>query len=137
MHSSETKKERGMIIKLDMVNAFDRVNHQFLFQVMEKFGIGAKFISWIKACNGHPWIDPVVNGRLRNRIRSIPPSCPVGNESDTIRVRHEADSTFGQILNRDTTSQRIRHVFSTCPENRTRTPQNRTRNPRKETVRFT
>ena len=67
---------------------------------------------------------------LRNRIRSIPPSCPVGNESDTIRVRHEADSTFGRILNRDTNS----------PMNRTRTSsnrENRTRNRRKETAGFT
>jgi len=30
IHSSKTKKEKGMIIKLDMANAFDRVNHRFL-----------------------------------------------------------------------------------------------------------
>ena len=64
---------------------------------------------------------------LGNRIRPIPPSCPVGNESDTIRVRHEGDSTFGRILIRDThscTNRTRSYIVSrksdTCPKNRTR-----------------
>ena len=74
---------------------------------------------------------------LRNRIRCIPPSCPVGNESDTIRVRHEADSTFGRIRNRDTNSPSNQTQNPSNRENRTRTPKNRTHNPWKETVQFT
>ena len=64
-------------------------------------------------------------------------SCPVGNELDTIRVRHEADSTFGRIRNRDTNPPSNRTRNPTNRDFRTRTPKNRTRNPRKETVRFT
>jgi len=30
IHSSQRSKDRGMVIKLDMVNAFDRVKHSFL-----------------------------------------------------------------------------------------------------------
>ena len=38
MHSSRERKERGMLIKIDTSNAFDRVRLAFLFKVMEKFG---------------------------------------------------------------------------------------------------
>jgi len=34
IHSSKQRKENGMLIKLDMANAFDRVNHSFLLQVL-------------------------------------------------------------------------------------------------------
>ena len=68
-----------------------------------------------------------IRDNLRNRIRPIPPSCPVGNKSDTIRVRHEGDSTFGRILIRDThscTNRTRSYIVSrksdTCPKNRTR-----------------
>jgi hypothetical protein len=38
VHSSFKVKGKGMVIKLDMANAFDRVRHVFLFQVLEHFG---------------------------------------------------------------------------------------------------
>ena len=53
-----------MIIKLDLANAFDRVRHKFLFEVMRKFGFDPSFVNWIKACIGSPWIAPMVNGKL-------------------------------------------------------------------------
>jgi len=33
-----------MVIKLDLANAFDRVNHIFLLNVISKFGFGENFI---------------------------------------------------------------------------------------------
>jgi hypothetical protein len=38
LHSSVQRKDKGMIIKLDLANAFDRVRHSFLFEVMRNFG---------------------------------------------------------------------------------------------------
>jgi hypothetical protein len=35
IHSSVQAKNGGMIIKLDMANAFDHVRHGFLFQVLD------------------------------------------------------------------------------------------------------
>jgi hypothetical protein len=66
IHSSMQQGEKGMIVKLDLANAFDRVRHDFLFQVMQKFGFNASFIQWIKACIRTPWISPLVNGRATN-----------------------------------------------------------------------
>jgi hypothetical protein len=45
LHSSIHRKDKGMIIKLDLANAFDRVRHNFLFKVMEKFGFAPSFIN--------------------------------------------------------------------------------------------
>ena len=63
IHSSKTRKEKGMIIKLDMSNAFDRVKHSFLYRVLEKFGFNTQFIMQIKACIRHLWIAPLINKR--------------------------------------------------------------------------
>jgi hypothetical protein len=63
IHSSFSSKAKGMVIKLDMANAFDRVYHSFLFQVLKKFGFSMDFIKWVESCIGGPWIAPLVNGR--------------------------------------------------------------------------
>ena len=54
IHSSFQRKEKGMIIKLDMKNAFDRVNLSFLYQVLLTFGFSVEFVSLIKACTDRP-----------------------------------------------------------------------------------
>ena len=47
IHTSHQIKEEGMVIKLDLANAFDRVRHDFLFLVMKKLGFSASFVSWV------------------------------------------------------------------------------------------
>ena len=66
MHSSFLRKEKGILIKLDMENAFDRVKHSFLFSVLHSFGFSSSFLNLIKACISNPWIAPLVNGRPAN-----------------------------------------------------------------------
>jgi hypothetical protein len=63
IHSSVKPKCKGMVIKLDMANAFDCVRHEFLFQVMEQFGFSSNFKKWVAARINNPWIAPLVNGR--------------------------------------------------------------------------
>jgi exonuclease III len=70
LHSSLCRKDKGMIIKLDLANAFDRVNHNFLFEVMKKFGFDESFVNWIRACIGSPWIAPMVNGRVTSFFKA-------------------------------------------------------------------
>jgi hypothetical protein len=52
-----------MVIKLDMANAFDRVNHDFLKAILQKFGFDQAFLSWVGSCISNPWISPLINGR--------------------------------------------------------------------------
>jgi hypothetical protein len=80
IHSSYTKKEKGMAIKLDLANAFDRVRHDFLFAVMQRFGFDQQFINWVKACIKAPWIAPLVNGRpakFFQASRGLRQGCPL------------------------------------------------------------
>ena len=69
-----------MVIKLDLANAFDRVRHSFLLEVMHKFGFGSKFINWIRACISDTWIAPLVNGRATEffkATRGLRQGCPL------------------------------------------------------------
>ena len=79
IHSSYHRKEKGIVIKLDLTNAFDRVRHDFLFSVMEKFGFSKVLITWVKACIASPWIALLVNGHLMEFFqasRELRQGCP-------------------------------------------------------------
>ena len=49
---------------MDMANAFDRVNHSFLFSVPRKLGFLEVFLKWIQVYIISPWIAPFMKGRL-------------------------------------------------------------------------
>eukprot|EP00253_Pinus_taeda_P010908 PITA_10908 len=80
IHSSNNRGERGMIIKLDMANAFDRVDQSFLTTTLKKFGISSNFISIINGCISNPWTAPLINGRPNKYFRSsrgLRQGCPL------------------------------------------------------------
>ena len=80
IHSSLTNGDKGMVVKLDLANAFDRVSHPFLFQVMLRFGFAPEFVSWVKACIDKPWIAPLINGRAApffQATRGLRQGCPL------------------------------------------------------------
>ena len=80
IHSSCQRKEKGMIVKLDLANAFDKVRLNFLFAVMHKLGFHPKLVNWIKSCISGPWITPLVNGRPANFFqasRGLRQGCPL------------------------------------------------------------
>ena len=54
MHSSFQRKEKGMLIKLDMSNAFDRVKLSYIYKVLLSFGFNRAFVNLIKACTDKP-----------------------------------------------------------------------------------
>ena len=62
LHCNNVVEEKGMVIKLDMANAFDQVRHAFLFKVMDYFYFNKNIIKWIREFIGAPWIAPLVNG---------------------------------------------------------------------------
>ena len=80
LHSSFHRKEKGMLIKFDMKNAFDRVKLPFLYRVLLSFGFNLKFVNLIKACTESPWIAPLVNGRpidFFQASRGLSQGCPL------------------------------------------------------------
>ena len=80
IHSSFQRKEKGMIIKLDMKNAFDRVKLSFLYKVPLTFGFSVEFVSLIKSRTDIPWIAPLINGRPAKKIqasRGLCQGCPL------------------------------------------------------------
>jgi exonuclease III len=80
IHSSKQRNEKGMLIKLDMANAFDRVNRAFLCKVLHSYGFSSHFVNLITACTDNPWIAPLVNGRPSSFFqaqRGLRQGCPL------------------------------------------------------------
>jgi len=70
IHSSQTRNEKGFILKLDLANAFDRVRPSFLLAALKKMGFDDCFLNLIQACISGPWISPLVNGRPGEAFQS-------------------------------------------------------------------
>jgi len=80
VHSSMLRQEKGLIIKLDMENAFDRVNHPYLMVVRQKLGLSREIMEVIQACISTPWISPLINGRPNDffqSTRGLRQGCPL------------------------------------------------------------
>jgi hypothetical protein len=62
IHSSKNTKTPGMVVKLEITNAFDRLKHNLLLLVLKAYGFSYNFNRCIKACIDNPWISPLLNG---------------------------------------------------------------------------
>ena len=76
----ENNELGGILFALDFKKAFDSLEWEFLFQVLQKFNFGDMFISWVKTLYTHPLAYIKNNGYLSRHIeikRSIRQGCPV------------------------------------------------------------
>ena len=64
------KKESRLLCKLDIEKAYDHINWDFLFQILEKMGFGRKCISWIKWCISMTTFSVLFNGFPTGFFRS-------------------------------------------------------------------
>ena len=64
------KNESRLLYKLDIEKAYDHINWDFLFQIMEKMGFDRKWISWIKWCTSIATFSVLVNGSPTGFFRS-------------------------------------------------------------------
>lgn len=77
---AESEIIEGYILKVDQYKAFDRVDHNYMFKVLEKFGFGAKFINWIKIFYTEIFSSVKCNGFLTKYFpikNSVRQGCPV------------------------------------------------------------
>jgi hypothetical protein len=62
VHSIHKAKEIGVIIKLDYEKVYDRVNLEFLLEILESMGFSGKWIGWIKAVVHRGFVSVLANG---------------------------------------------------------------------------
>eukprot|EP00253_Pinus_taeda_P027885 PITA_27885 len=62
IHSLKVKKQKGMMIKLDLSKAYDRLSWNYLGKVLESFGFSRRWIDWIHSLISSPIFSILVNG---------------------------------------------------------------------------
>eukprot|EP00253_Pinus_taeda_P035256 PITA_35256 len=62
IHSLKVKKQKGMMIKLDLSKAYDRLNWNYLEKVLESFSFNRRWIDWIHSMVSSPNFSILVNG---------------------------------------------------------------------------
>ena len=76
----ENENKGAIIMTLDQEKAFDRINHRYLFEVLNQIGIMGNFQNWIKAMYSNITSQIQVNGALTEKLdikRSVRQGCPL------------------------------------------------------------
>ena len=64
----ERSGETGILVSLDQEKAFDRVNRSFLMNILEHFGFGPSFCSWIFTLYNGAYMRILVNDFLSDPV---------------------------------------------------------------------
>lgn len=62
IHSVHSSGQKGMVLKIDYEKAYDRVNLDFVYEVLELRGFGVRWINWIKSITQQGSIGVKING---------------------------------------------------------------------------
>ena len=62
IHTLKTKKERGMLIKLDLSKAYDRLSWKSLETVLKAFGFYDRWVKWVLSMISTPNFSILLNG---------------------------------------------------------------------------
>ena len=60
--SMTRRKEKGILCKLDIEKAYDKLNWKFLLTVLNEMGFGSKWIGWIQWCIFTASFSVIING---------------------------------------------------------------------------
>ena len=71
LHAVKTKKIENpiWILNLDQQKAYDRVRHKWLIECLETYGLGPRFLTYIKTIYRHPTVCHSAEGHLTEPIR--------------------------------------------------------------------
>ena len=78
----EMTVQGGYLLGIDLEKAFDRVEHFFLWEVLERVGFGIDFIKWVKLLYSGAKSRVKVNGFLTGEFnikRSVRQGCPLSS----------------------------------------------------------
>ena len=59
------EKIKELLVGVDARKAFDIVDHEYMFKVLEAYGFGPKFINWVKLLNKNLKAETLVNGYFK------------------------------------------------------------------------
>ena len=62
LHSIKCKKLSGMLVKLDIAKAYDKLNWQFIRKMLEVFGFSVTWVNWIMHLISSALFSILVNG---------------------------------------------------------------------------
>ena len=62
LHSVRTKKIHGMLVKLDIVKACDKLNWHFMREILKSFGSQDRWIDWVMSLVSLAFFSILVNG---------------------------------------------------------------------------
>lgn len=65
------RKQKGVVIKLDIKKAFDKINWSFLLSILNLKGFHSCWIEWIQACISSVNYSVILNGKPRGFIKAI------------------------------------------------------------------
>jgi hypothetical protein len=62
MHSIKTRKLRGVVVKIDLSKAYDRVNWLYIRMLLIHLGFGVDFTNWVMGCLSSVSFSILLNG---------------------------------------------------------------------------
>eukprot|EP01018_Ginkgo_biloba_P033237 Gb_27956 [translate_table: standard] len=70
IHSMDKSNEAGMILKLDMNKAYNRVSWVFLEKNLVKFGFNREWVDLVMKCASSTWFSILLNGAATSFLKS-------------------------------------------------------------------
>eukprot|EP00253_Pinus_taeda_P022219 PITA_22219 len=80
IHSFKQKKKKGVILKIDLSKAYDRINWLYLRLLLTHLGFNYTFISWIMGCISNVSFAVLINGAASSFFKSqrgLRQGCPL------------------------------------------------------------
>ena len=64
MHSLKISRTPGMMIKLDIAKAYDKLNWEFMEKMLGAYGFSPDWVEWVMDLVSSPFFNILLNGSL-------------------------------------------------------------------------